>query len=196
MLISEQYRAQQKTLHDAGNYGTVAEHFAPMVAEVINRLEVTHLLDYGCGSNLSLPKALAKAGSVKHKFKYQAYDPCVEKYSAPPVPAEFVVCIDVLEHIEEDCIDSVLDHLQEMTEAVGFFSVDTGPAMKSLPDGRNAHILQRPVEWWLMRICARFDLQTFQMVWKSQKDFYHNKFFVIVNAMPGVIEGTDGTRIQ
>ena len=192
MLITEDYKEQQQAMHETGAYGTVAGHYAPIVSEIINRLGVTHLLDYGCGSNLTLFKSL----KADHAFKYQAYDPCVEKYAAPPVPAEMVACIDVLEHIEEEHIDGVLDHLQEMTEAVGFFTIDTGPAMKSLPDGRNAHILQRPLEWWLMRICARFDLQTFQMVWKSPKDFYHNKFFVIVNAMPGIIENTNGTKIN
>lgn len=158
----------------------MGEQYAPLVANIINRLEINHLLDYGCGSRLSLARGLT--GKAKRKFKYQAYDPCVPKYSGAPVPAELVCCIDVLEHIEEDRIDGVLDHLQALTEAVGFFTVDTGPAGKYLSDGRNAHILQRPVEWWLAKICERWELQTFQMTWKSPDDFTHCKFFVIVNA--------------
>lgn len=193
-LISDDYREQQSALHDEGFYGGMGQTpYGAMVAEIINRLEVLHVLDYGCGSRLSLAKSLQ--GKVKHGFKYQAYDPAVPKFAAPPVPADMVVALDVLEHIEEDHIDTVLDHLQQMTEAVGFFSIDTGPAAKTLPDGRNAHVLQRPPEWWLPRLMMRFALQTFQVVWSSPTDDSHLKFYVVVNAYPRSIEGTDGAKL-
>jgi hypothetical protein len=193
-LITDDYRQQQETLHSGGLYGGMGETpYGDTVAQIINRLEVGHVLDYGCGSRLSLAKVLM--GKVQHPFKYQAYDPCVPKYAAPPVPAELVVCLDVLEHIEEDCIDDVLDHLMSVTEAVGFFSIDTGPAVKSLPDGRNAHVLQRPPEWWLPRIMCRFDLQTYQVVWTSKDDDAHRKFYVVVHAYPRQIEDTDGNKL-
>jgi hypothetical protein len=164
----------------------MGEFYGPLVAAVINKLEVTHLLDYGCGSQLSLAQGLK--GKVNHAFTYQAYDPCVPEYASPPVPAELVVCCDVLEHIEEDRIDAVLDHLEELTEAVGIFTVSTGPAKKVLPDGRNAHILQRPPEWWLPRFMARFDLQTFQVTGE-------HAFYVVVHALPRSIEDTDGKKL-
>jgi hypothetical protein len=31
-----------------------------------------------------------------------------------------------------------------------------------LPDGRNAHLIQEPPEWWLPKLLERFDLYTFQ----------------------------------
>lgn len=194
-LISDDYREQQIKLHEGlvidGRqtiYGGAAKHYAPLVAQMIAKLEPSHVLDYGCGRHLVLPQALKELG-VRHPFKYQAYDPAVERFAGDPVPAELVVCIDVLEHIEEDCIDGVLDHLCRLTEAVGLFTIDTGPAMKSLPDGRNAHILQRPPEWWLPRLMCRFDLQTFQMT-------HEHKFYVVVNAKPGSIENTEGELIK
>lgn len=196
MLISESYRAQQQELHETGSYGGMGASYVEMVADIINRLDVRHVLDYGCGSRLSLPDALAKSKRVQHPFKYQAYDPCVPKYAAPPVPAELVVSLDVLEHIEEDSIDEVLDHLAQLTEAVGFFSIDTGPAKKTLTDGRNAHVLQRPPEWWLPRIMCRFDLQTYQVVWKHPENDDHFKFIVVVNAIPHAIEDTAGNKLD
>ena len=183
-LISDEYRKTQEELHSHGNYGVTGEKYAEYVASLANQFEVSHLLDYGSGSRLSLMKALA--GKIDHKFKYQAYDPAVEAFSSPPVPAELVACIDVLEHIEEDKIDAVLDDLMRVTEAVGFFSICTGPAKKTLSDGRNAHILQRPAEWWLPRLMARFDLQTFQVTGPQD-------FFVIVFAR-GQIETPDGVK--
>src|SRR5688572_9190678 len=165
--------------------------YGGMVAEIINRLEVKHVLDYGCGSRLSLAKALN--GKVHHAFKYQAYDPCVPRFSTAPIPAEMVCCMDVLEHIEEDCIEDVLDHLVSLTESFGFFSIDTGPAKKVMADGRNAHVLQRPPEWWLPRIMCRFNLQTFQIIYAAEN---HLKFYVVVHARAGMIEGTDGAKLS
>lgn len=181
-LISPEYRKQQEELHAKGNYGVTGAVYAPLVSEIVNKLEVQHLLDYGCSANLSLMKAL----KVDHKLKYQAYDPAVEQFSSAPVPAEMVCCIDVLEHIEEDKIDAVLDHLMELTEAVAFISISTGPAKKVLSDGRNAHILQRPIEWWLPRLICRFDLQTFQITGPQE-------FYVVVYAR-GQIEAPSGEK--
>jgi hypothetical protein len=193
-LISDDYRAQQEYLHENATvggvkvpYGGAAIAYAPIIAEVINKLEPSHVLDYGCGKHLMLTKALVKNG-IKHRFKYQAYDPCVPDYAGAPVPAEMVVSVDVLEHIEEGYIDDVLDHLRDLTEAVGFFTIHTGPASKVLSDGRNAHILQRPPEWWLPRLMCRFDLQTFQLISPTQ-------FYVLVTAQPRAIEGEDGKKL-
>jgi hypothetical protein len=36
--------------------------------------------------------------------------------------------------------------------------------MKTLADGRNAHLIQEPPEWWLPKIMARWDLRLFQAV--------------------------------
>lgn len=124
---------------------------------MIDLMAVDHLLDYGCGHNLSLRENLKP---VK-EFRYQAYDPGVPEYADDPVPAEMVVCIDVLEHIEPECLEDVLDHLESLTERVLFCTVHTGPAGKVLPDGRNAHLIQKPSEWWLPKFMDRFILQGF-----------------------------------
>jgi hypothetical protein len=126
---------------------------------MIDLMEVSHLLDYGCGHNQSLKKNLKPARS----FTYQAYDPGVPEYAEDPTPAEMVVCIDVMEHIEPECLEGVLDHLEELTEKVLFCTVHTGSAGKTLPDGRNAHLIQKPYDWWLPHFIERFDLQGFHM---------------------------------
>ena len=182
MLISDEYKAQQESLHSAGNYGTASAAYAPLVSEVINKLEVTHILDYGCGANTTLARNL----KVKHKLKYQAYGPAVERFAADPAPAEMVACIDVLEHIEPDCINEVLDHIKRLAEAVVFVSIHTGPAVKVLPDGRNAHILQRPLEWWLPKLMERFEIQTVQVTGEYQ-------FYVLAYSR-SQIEFVDGSK--
>lgn len=123
-------------------------------------MEVTHLLDYGCGSNLSLVEGLK--GKIKHKLTYQAYDPCVPRFAKQPLPAQMVCCIDVLEHIEPEHLEGVLNDLMNLTEGIAFISVFTKPALKVLDDGRNAHLIQEPIEWWLPKLWNRWDLQTVQ----------------------------------
>lgn len=137
-----------------------------MVSAIIDKMEIDHLLDYGCGKNLSLTKAL----KPQREFKYQAYDPMVEKFSKPPVPAQMVASIDMLEHVEPEYLENVLDHIEDLTEMVLFCSIHTGPAGKVLSDGRNAHLTQQPMEWWLPKLSERFDIQTVQ---KSDKGGFY-----------------------
>jgi FkbM family methyltransferase len=154
MLITEQYRAEQTALHAKGNYGTASLQYGSTVAALLSQTGATSLLDYGCGSKRSLLQALRLPESVV----YEGYDPAVPEYSARPLPAEIVCCIDVLEHIEPEFLDNVLDHLAELCDPYGFFTIHSGPAQKVLSDGRNAHLTQQGPEWWLPRLKQRFDV--------------------------------------
>ena len=69
----------------------------------------------------------------------------------------------MLEHIEPELIDNVLDDLKRLTIGLGIFSVHTGPALKILADGRNAHLIQEQPEWWREKFLARFDVKTFNV---------------------------------
>jgi hypothetical protein len=64
----------------------------------------------------------------------------------------------VLEHIEPELLDNVLDDLQRVVEYFGFFTVHTGPAVKVLSDGRNAHLTQEDYTWWMPKFWARFQV--------------------------------------
>lgn len=172
MLITDDYKAQQEKLHAVGNYGVTAKKYGAMVSKLVDKIEAEHLLDYGCGSNRSLTETLAP----NRDFIYQAYDPCVPEYSEAPVPADIVVCIDVLEHIESDLLDNVLDHLAELTQQILFCSINTGPAGKTLEDGRNAHLIQEPLPWWVPKLWERFTIQTVQVAGPQE-------FFVIAQAI-------------
>jgi len=163
MLISEPYRALQRQMHETTEYGVASQHFAKLVARVMNMYSITELLDYGAGSRLTLIHTINADKLVDHPFRYTPYEPAVEEYAAVPEPTEMVACLDVLEHIEPELIDNVLDDLARVTKRCGVFSVACVPAMKTLPDGRNAHLIQQPPEWWLPKLMERFELQTYQM---------------------------------
>lgn len=170
MLISESYREQQQQLHENPNYGVASITYAPIVSVYCNKLGITSLLDYGCGKC-----RLFKNLKVDHAMGLQAYDPGIPEHSQAPVPSQMVACIDVLEHIEPEHLDAVLDDLQRVTSEIGIFSVHTGPAVKVLSDGRNAHLIQQPMQWWLPKLWDRFEIESVQRM-------DEHGFFVVVHA--------------
>lgn len=157
MLITAAYQEEQQKLHENPDYGVASIQYAPIVTQYLNRLGVTELLDYGAGKC-----RLFDAIKPDHAMKLQAYDPGVLKLSGDPTPMQMVACIDVLEHVEPHLLDNVLDHIKELAVEYVFLSIHTGPAVKVLSDGRNAHLIQEGPEWWLPKIMERWGLQTFQ----------------------------------
>lgn len=156
-LITDEYRQQQEELHAAGNYGTASLQYGGIVTHLIDSLECDSILDYGCGSMQNLLGVL----NPERDCSYIGYDPAVPEYQDKE-PCDLVVCIDVLEHIEPELLDNVLDDLLMLTNRYGFFTIHTGPAKKTLSDGRNAHLIQKPASWWLPKIMQRYELHTFQ----------------------------------
>lgn len=144
VLISEEYRAMNVALHESNiAYGVGGFRYADIVKSNAAKLNTTSILDYGCGKGL-LAKALP--------FPIWEYDPAIPGKDAQPRPADLVVCTDVLEHVEPDKILYVLDDIRRCTKIAAFLVIHTGDSHKTLPDGRNSHILKRSFEWWLEQI--------------------------------------------
>lgn len=153
MLISQEYRALNKDLHESDpHYGTSGAKFAPRIEAIAKTIGAITILDYGCGKQL-LGKALSH-------LLIKGYDPALEGLNGVPEPVDFVVCGDVLEHIEPDYLEAVLDDLLRCTLKGIFLTVCCVPALKVLSDGRNAHLIQKPIDWWLPQIMRRWDLQS------------------------------------
>lgn len=161
MLISPEYKRQNQALHSAGGYGTKGHSFVEHIVCVCAAEKTRDVLDYGCGQG-SLQKALS--------FPIRQYDPCIPGFDTPPEPADVVACTDVLEHIEPECLDAVLDDLKRLVKRVGFFAVDTRPALKHLPDGRNAHLIQKRAEWWFPKFYERWSVvQVGDILYRPEK---------------------------
>lgn len=171
-IISDDYLDLQLQLHTNPRYGIMSLHHAPEVAEFAKENNCTSILDYGAGKQ-RLKIGLDKAG---YKGKYAAYDPAViEIRNIPEGNYDLVVCVDVLEHIEPELLDNVLDQMKGETSKYGFFTVATGPAKKILRDGRNAHLIQQPFEWWKPKLEERWEL-----IGDVHED--HHGFKIIVKA--------------
>jgi hypothetical protein len=152
--ISEAYLGIQKELHKNPNYGIASISYAPFVKQALEISKAKSLSDYGAGKQ-NLKKALDDLGVTD--LDYRPYDPAFPEYGTPQT-ADLVCCIDVLEHIEPEFLDAVLAELASITKRAGFFSVATGPALKFLSDGRNAHLIQKPSSWWLPKLCEHFEI--------------------------------------
>lgn len=143
MRITQQYLELQKELHSRGNYGTSGAKHADRILELCKRLQTKDVLDYGCGQHW-LQKSLP--------FPIQEYDPALSGFDSDPGSADIVVCSDVLEHVEPECLDNVLGHLRALTKKVVLLDIATRPAKKFLADGRNAHLIQQHHCWWVDRV--------------------------------------------
>jgi hypothetical protein len=169
MLITPEYKAQLGELHrEAPAWGTTGRDYAPIVESLVQKYAPKNILDYGCGKQ-TLARALTK-------YRIIGYDPGVPGMDAPPDPVDLVVCTDVLEHIEPECLDDVLDDLQRVARFHLFLQVCTVPAFKKLPDGRNAHLIVQDSKWWMLRLWERFDLvncmvdaKSFVSLWSARK---------------------------
>ena len=69
---------------------------------------------------------------------------------------DIVTCLDVLEHIELSSIDAVISEIKSLTRKFCYIVVDLQPAVKTLSDGRNAHILLAPPDWWTGKFSTQF----------------------------------------
>lgn len=155
-LISPSYREQNRRLHEENPvYGGTSARYAVAVKKLLEKTQSKTVLDYGCGKG-GLVRALQESG-----IKASGYDPAVEEYSPPPEPADLVVCTDVIEHIEPEYISAVLDDLDRLTLRAIYLIIATGPAQKFLPDGRNAHLIQKSSRDWLYDLLPRFRLVEF-----------------------------------
>ncbi len=138
---------------------------APLVKKLFKKNNFTSISDYGAGKK-NLQEALFILGLKD--FKYFPFDPAFPEYGDPK-PADLVCCIDVMEHIEPEYLDSVIDDLKRIIINTGFFSIATIPARKTLADGRNAHLIIKPVNWWLSLFLPNFNIEYLQ---QSETGFF------------------------
>jgi hypothetical protein len=149
-LITDHYRALNLQLHHARpHWGTTGHKWSGVLGSVCRRYGSSDVLDYGCGKQ-----------SLRRSFgaSVRGYDPAIPELAATPEPADVVACLDVLEHIEPECIEAVLDHLGALTRRGALIVIATRPAIQILPDGRNAHLIQMPIGWWRSRLAKRFSV--------------------------------------
>lgn len=167
-LITAEYRELNRKLHeDNDRYGTSGHMWRDAVRDLseYGRLDI---LDFGSGK-CTLAKSLGPA------YRVTNYDPCIEGLDTPPEPHDVVVCGDVMEHVEPECVMNVLNEVRRLTRVRALFVIGMTPAMKVLADGRNAHISLHSHEEWV----AKLNAAGFEVINESNpNDEGHNAWFV------------------
>lgn len=151
MNYTQTYAALQRQLHaERPDYGVSGSKYVDYVLRIADSLKTRDILDYGCGKG-TLQKGIP--------FPIQNYDPFVFEFSKIPHPATLVVCTDVLEHIEPECLTDVLANIARLTQSLLMTEIATRPAAKFLADGRNAHLIQENINWWVPQLMKHFNLE-------------------------------------
>lgn len=151
MLITNQYRWLNEEMHTQGKFdGPGATAYLDKIRAFITEFKVKDVLDYGCGGAV-LAEHLA--------LPVYNYDPCVPAFASDPPQADMLVALDVLEHIEDECLHDVLRHMREKFRVVGYVAIATHPdRSKLLPDGRNPHRIVANAAWWMGVLEQFFDV--------------------------------------
>lgn len=140
-----------EALHAERAYGTTAVRMRRFIEPWVRLARPASVLDYGAGQGrfvdvIDVPTLCVRA----------RYDPAIAEIATPPAgPFDYLLCIDVLEHLEPDEVRPVLTHMRSLSERA-LVVITTKPARATLPDGRNAHTTLRPARWWRQEVAAVF----------------------------------------
>jgi hypothetical protein len=144
MLITHDYLKLNSEMHSShAGYGSAGWQWIGPIIYFMRSAGAKTVLDYGAGK-------ATLAAWMPSEYPVTNYDPVT--FPDEPAPQDFLVCLDVLEHIEPDCLDDVLRHMRSKTKRAGLLVISTREANKTLKDGRNAHLIVQPKEFWIPRV--------------------------------------------
>jgi len=152
-LATSHYRDILKLTHqkyvEAGKpWGQSAYRFFDEILAFYKQLGANTLLDYGCGQQT----LQAMMGKQTPLIRVTGYDPGIEGRGALPKPADLVVCTEVLEHVEFNCLNKVLGHINSLALRGAYLTIACSESGEVLSDGRNAHLTIESPAWWLQKM--------------------------------------------
>jgi len=173
--ISEEYQALNVEHHNSRVWGVAGGKWVNLISEILKQNDARTVLDYGAGRGV-LSEGLRGKG-----YLVTEYDPGVIGKALKPVDGivfDYIVSTDVFEHIEREFVENALDEIRDYMKVGGVFVICLGIAKKHwLKDGRNAHVLVRPREWWRKQLLKRFPVvkELPGRNWKSREMVVHVK---------------------
>jgi FkbM family methyltransferase len=152
--ISQDYIEQNRALHEQNyKYGTTGNQWAYYISELVRTEGHQSVCDWGAGKGV-LKGMLGEFGV----HNVAEYDPAIPGKDARPEPADLVVATDVLEHVQPEYLLEVMTELARLTQKKLFVDICTTEALKTLPDGRNAHLIVQNPDWWRYTLSRHFDV--------------------------------------
>ena len=170
LLISNDYRSQNQQCHEQDKgFGSNGRRWAPLVVERTkefrNTIGTCRVLDYGCGQNLLWRELATNHQEAFDKIEFASYDPAVPKYSTMPRGMfDYVICTDLLEHVEPNLLDNVIEHVIKFAQFGIFFNMPYRLGNRVLPDGSPCHKTVKDAIWWMAQIHNK--LTAYRRNWK------------------------------
>lgn len=175
--MKENLIAYYADIHSSGAYGNTSVKRYPYVVPYIKLLRPKNGIDYGCGQS-TLHEIVNKLTNIQ----LVRYDPAIKELSILEQDSyDFLVNIDVLEHIPESELDAVISKIKTLSPNC-LIIIDTRIAKTILANGENAHATIKPSEWWESKLADHFSFVkkinvkplsraafvTFQITWYEQ----------------------------
>jgi len=159
-LISQEYARLNRKLHEdelgyGGSAGPTLEAEVTGILNLALHYGARSILDFGCGKG-QWAEALRRR-APPHLTIWE-YDPAIPGKEAMPAQADIVIAMDVMEHIEPAFLGNVLEAIRGLSPMIFIAQIALLPAQKTLPDGRNAHLILKPVPWWLKQLSKAFTI--------------------------------------
>lgn len=130
---------------------------AGRIKGLIDGLGAATILDYGSGKGrqydpvpLSLPDGRQCSGIADFwGVAVTCYDPGYAPFATlPEARFDGVISTDMLEHCPAEDIPWIVDEMMSFARKFLFVNAACFPAVKSLPNGENAHCTIKPPDWW------------------------------------------------
>ena len=138
------------SVNESNWIGEALAEYKHNVFNLIKENNIKTILDYGCGK--------AKFHSILFNNKkvpgspmgvdITPYDPAIAKFANKPTGKyDLVLCVDVMEHVQEDKVEEVLKDIFTFSNRI-FLTITCYPATQVLLNGKNAHYTIKEPDWW------------------------------------------------
>lgn len=151
-LISDRHRDLYRRYYETHAVESRPSIWLPRIEALADLHELRTVIDYGCGA--------ARGISQFSRLAVADYDPAVPGCEAIPAPADLVVSIHALEHVEAGSVNTVIEHMRELALQALLIVVSCEESTKVLPDGSPWHCFARPWDYWLGRLSDFRPLET------------------------------------
>lgn len=152
--MSEKHQRLYLDYYAARSIERKPSRWLPRVEALAKEVGAQTILDYGCGAGRGI--------STFSKYAVRDYDPGVPGCTSEPEPADLVVSVHALEHVEPEYVDAVIQHMTQLARKALFVVVSCEPSTKLLPDGSAWHSFVRSAQWWREKLAA-FETQPVMM---------------------------------
>ena len=162
---------QYKQLHKDESFyaASVLSIHKESIRQYLSVKDCKSILDYGCGKATQYT-----VENIHNDYFYgimpSLYDPAVKQFSKlPDGKFDAVISTDVLEHIEEESLEEVIKEIYSKADKFVYLGICNRPAETILPDGRNAHVTLKSLDWWIDKILPHATVHTLVVVYGDSK---------------------------